>query len=172
MLEVALNISHLHQEKLIEKITHFVKKSSGLTTNASNEFSIQIQQLADGKSLPIHIYNLHNVILRKDSQNRNFIQVDFVNGYKILITQLLIGFKPYPIDNLDMKEVPNVVTTPDLHKVFQTLEEAIALDENHIEVEILNKIFRSILKGGQNVGFDLKNERAWFHRLSYFTATA
>ena len=149
-----------------------MNKSSGLTITTSSEFSLQIQQLADGKSLPIQANKLSNVILREDSQHRNFIQVDFVNGYKILLTQLLIGFKPCPIHGLDIKEVPKVVTTPDLHRVFQAIEEAIALDENYLEIEVLTKIFISILKGGQTVGFDLRNERAWFHRLSYFTASA
>ena len=167
-----MNISSLHQEKLIEKIAHFVDKTSGLNVNWCDEVSINISQMSDNKSFPIRIKNLHDVILRKDSQHRDFIQIDFSDGSKILLTQLLIGFKPYPIHGLDMREVPRVVTTTDLYKVFQAIEEALALDGNDIEIDLLSHIFRSILKGGEKVGFDLKKEKTCFHRIFYFTATA
>ena len=167
-----MNILNLHQEKLVEKIVHFINNSSGLTLDRYDELSINIRQLSDGKSLSLHINNLKDVILRKDSQKRNFIQIDFVNGLKILLTQLLIGFKPYPVHGLDMREVPKVVTTPDLYKVFQAIEETLSLDGDEMEVHFLIHIFRSILKGGEIIGFDLKNERFYFHHLSYFTASA
>lgn len=172
MRGVILNISSLHQEKLVERVIHFINNSSGLTVDWCDEYSINIHQLSDGKSLSIPIRNLRDVILRKDSQQRNFIQIDFVNGLKILLTQLLIGFKPYPIHGLDMKEVPKVVTTPDLYRVFQAIEETLSLDGDEVEVHLLTHIFRSILKGGEIVGFDLKKEKSCFYRLSYFTATA
>ena len=167
-----MNISGLHREKLIENIAHFIDKTSGLAINWCDESSIHISQLSDNKSLPISVKNLHDVILRKDSQCRDFIQIDFSDESKILLTQQLIGFKPYPIHGLDMREVPKVVTTTDLYKVFQAIEETLALDGSEIEIDLLSQIFKSILKGGEMVGFDLKKERACFHRLFYFTATA
>ena len=167
-----MNISSLHQEKLIENIAHFIGKTSGLSINWCDEISINISQLSDNKSLPIRVQNLNDVILRKDSKRRDFIQIDFANGSKVLLTQQLIGFKPYPIHGLDMREVPKVVTTTDLYKVFQAIEETLALDGSDIEINLLSQIFRSILKGGEMVGFDLKKEKACFHRLFYFTATA
>lgn len=167
-----MDVSSLHQEKLVEKIVHFVEETSGLKIDWCNEFAISIKQLSDGKSLSIRIRDLRDVILREDSQQRDFIQVDFINGFKVLLTQVLIGFKPYPINDLDMKEVPRVVTTSDLYRVFQAMEEAISLDTNISEIEILAQIFRSILKGGEVVGFDLQREKSWFYRLSYFTASA
>ena len=167
-----MNISNLHQEKLIENIAHFIDKTSGLTINWCGETSVNIGQVSDNKSLPIHIQSLHNVILRKDSRKRDFIQIDFSNGSKVLLTQQLVGFKPHPIHGLDMNEVPRVVTTTDLYKVFQTIEETLALDGCELEIDLLSHIFRSILKGGEMVGFDLKKEREYFHRLFYFTATA
>ena len=170
--EFTLNISSLHQDKLIENIAHFIDKTSGLAINWCDEISININQLSDNKSLPIRIQSLNNVILRKDSRSRDFVQIDFSNGSKVLLTQQLIGFKPYPIHGLDMREVPKVVTTTDLYKVFQAIEETLALDGSDIELNLLSHIFRSILKGGEMVGFDLRKERSCFHRLFYFTATA
>ena len=167
-----LDISSVHQEKLVEKIVHFVEGTSGLKIDWCNEFSVNIQQISDKKSLSIRVRDLRDVILRQDSQNRDFIQVDFLNGFKVLLTQVLIGFKPYPINGLDMKEVPRVVTTADLYRVFQAIEEAISFESNVTEVEVLGQIFRSILRGGEVVGFDLQNEKSWFYRLSYFTASA
>ncbi len=167
-----MNISSLHQEKLIENIAHFIDKTPGLAINWCDELSINISQLSDNKSLPIRIQNLSDVILRKDSKRRDFIQIDFSSGSKVLLTQQLIGFKPYPIHGLDMREVPKVVTTTDLYKVFQAIEETLALDGSDIEIDLLSHIFRSILKGGEMVGFDLKKEKAFFHRLFYFTASA
>lgn len=167
-----MDISSLRQEKLIERIIHFVEDAAGLKIDSCNEFLITIKQLSDGKSLSLRIKDLRDVILREDSQHKDFIQVDFLNGSKVLLTQLLIGFKPYPVSGLDMKEVPRVVTTSDLYKVFQAIEEAISLDTNISEIEILTQIFRSILRGGEMVGFDLQREKSWFYRLSYFTASA
>jgi hypothetical protein len=77
-----------------------------------------------------------------------------------------VGFKPTETFGLDMAKIPKVVTTPDLMSVFEAIEESMSSDiQNEHELEILKKVYQSILQGGELAGFDLKFERNWLSRL-------
>ena len=85
---------------------------------------------------------------------------------KILLTDQLIGFKPWPVPELDISKLPKVVTTLDLLSVFEAIEESVTTMSGRPEdTDTLKKVFNSILLGGEDIGFDLTTERSWLRRL-------
>lgn len=145
-----------------QAITDFVGDSSGLEVKPSNTGSIVIHQQTDGKLLTITNEDVEEVLERYDSEGRLFLQVNFINGKKILLTEKLVGFKPIATKGLDLKKLPKVVTTPDLVSVVEAIEESLnAKNPRFEEVEVLRRVFDSVLMGAQEVGFDLEAERAW-----------
>lgn len=150
------------------QIREFVAKSSGLRsrTNTGDQ-NIQIQQNADGKVIAFTTSELEEVIERIDSDGQMFLQVNFNDGKKILLTQNLIGFKPLPSRGLDLSKLPKVVTTPDLLSVVEAIEDSIsATPTQPEELEVLKKVFDSVLRGAEAVGFDTTSERIWLQGLA------
>lgn len=148
------------------QITDFVIKSTGLRTKPVVEGKIQIAQNTDGKAIAFNIDDLEEVVPRIDSDGHVFLQVNFLNGKKILLTQNLIGFKPVPSRGLDLAKLPKVVTTPDLLSVVEAIEDSITAAPAEVEeIEILKRVFDSVLKGAEAVGFDITPERLWLQSL-------
>ena len=146
-------------------ISTFVNKVTGLDGKFAREWYTIIQKV-DQKSLSFCYSHIDEAILRDDSKGESFLQVNFRDGRKILITENLIGFKPFSIPYLDMNYLPKVVTTPDLKSVLETIEDSLSSDNVHkVELDVLRKVFASILEGGHSVGFDLKEERVWLERV-------
>jgi hypothetical protein len=151
----------------MDVISHFVQASPGLVAKADQNGTINIVQKVDGKSLDILGVDIEEVISRLDSDGQGFLQINFLDGQKILLTQRLIGFKPAPSPGLDMSKLPKVVTTPDLISVVEAIEDNLNSESAHpIELDILRKVFDSVVSGGEAIGFDLAKERDWLHRLS------
>ena len=143
-------------------ILEYVEGAEGLKMNAGPDGSLEIFQEVDGKAITITKETIEDVISRVDSNGSKFLQVNFDDGRKILITDRLIGFKPIGSKGLDLKKLPKVVTTPDLVSVVEAIEESMSAGfENKDEVELLRKVFDSVLAGGEAVGFDLTREKAW-----------
>jgi len=93
--------------------------------------------------------------------------VNFINGKKLLLTEKLIGFKPATTLNLDMTKLPKVVTTPDLISVVEAIEESFSDENSHPEeVKVLEKVYDAVLRGAEDIGFSLPNERTWIKMLS------
>ena len=152
--------------QLLEEVLTYVDNSSGLSSNVTEEGRVTIQQAVDGKTFGFKFHDLREVLQRTDADGKNFIQVNFENGHKVLFTDTLVGFKPREVLGLDMGKIPKVVTTPDLLSVFEAIEESMAGDPllEH-EVDVLKKVFQAILTGGEQAGFDLAFERRWLGRL-------
>ncbi len=156
------------QEALVQ-IREFVAKSSGLRSRtAEGDQQVFISQSADGKVIAIAIVELEEVIHRVDSDGQVFLQVNFNNGKKILLTQNLIGFKPAPSRGLDLSKLPKVVTTPDLLSVVEAIEDTITTTPAvpAEELDVLKKVFDSVLRGAEAVGFDTTSERIWLQGLA------
>jgi hypothetical protein len=153
-------------------ILKFVETASGLKTEWKDESETFIVQTTDGKGISVFVSELKEVLVREDSNGKEFIQVNFLDGRKVLLTDTLIGFKPHPASGLDLSNLPRVVTTPDLLSVFEATEEAISTSAPHSEIETLKSVFQAILHGGETVGFDLAEERKWFIRLTSFRGSA
>jgi len=161
--------------QMLEEILTFVEKSGGLSSNIKESGVIAIQQAIDGKIFRFNSLELIEVLQRVDADGKQFIQVNFQSGNKVLFTDSLVGFKPRETLGLDMTKIPRVVTTPDLVSVFEAIEDSLSSDStpDH-EVDILKKVFMAILHGGEFAGFDLAFERRWLARLvpSKFRASA
>lgn len=150
----------------IETILEFVEYSSGLSATIAETNMINVAQNADGKSLKFDATDVSEVLQRADSEGKSFLQVNFFNGKKMLLTDSLVGFKPTETVGLDMTRLPKVVTTPDLKSVFDAIEDSLSADIIHsAEVEILKKVYLSILLGAENIGFNLFEEKQQFFSL-------
>lgn len=149
----------------MDSILNFVDGSKGLTARVSETGKVQVLQDVDGKVFTFYAYEISEVLHRTDSEGKGFLQLNFKNNLKVLLTETLVGFKPVETFGLDMSRIPKVVTTPDLLSVFEAIEESLGSENIEHEVEILKKVYMSILMGGERVGFDLGFERRWLNRL-------
>lgn len=144
-------------------ICQFVEGSGGLVLK-KDEAEISILQKIDGRSLKFKFAMVEEVISRLDSDGKGFLQVNFTNGRKILITENLVGFKPAETSGLDLRKLPKVVTTPDLVSVIEAIEDSV---NNHgqkaEEIDVLRRVFDSVLNGAEAVGFEVGHERNWLN---------
>jgi hypothetical protein len=147
------------------KIKEFTSKTTGLKSRVNDDEEMQILQHTDGKAISFPIVQLEEVIARVDGEGNAFLQVNFRSGKKILLTENLIGFKPAPAKGLDLGKLPKVVTTPDLISVVEAIEDSLGATTGVEEVDVLKKVFDSVLRGAEAVGFDLTPERMWLQRL-------
>ena len=162
------------QLELLNEILSFVKTSRGLQSKAADDGRTRIVQALDGKHFDFAATDLESVLNRTDTEGHDFIQINFANSKKVLMTTTLIGFKPVPLKGLDLTKLPRVVTTPDIESVFEAVQDALhASDTDSREVAVLKKVFEAVVAGGESVGFDLSLERSWIARIpAQFTKTA
>lgn len=155
------------QQKLVADILRFLKRSTGLQGAVAENGRLRVLQVADNKAIHLEILEIEDVIDRSDVAGEDFIQVNFRNGQKILLTHTLIGFKPRAPKGLDSTRVPRVVTTPDVVNVFEAIQDAVHISgpTSH-EVSLLKKVYEAVISGGEAVGFNLSEERAWLSRIS------
>lgn len=150
----------------VSQISDFVAKSAGLKSKVDAD-QVHILQRADNKTIAFRVKDLEEVIPRIDSDGHVFLQVNFQSGKKILLTQNLIGFKPAPSRGLDLSKLPKVVTTPDLLSVVEAIEDSMTLSPSqNDELDVLKKVFDSVLRGAEAVGFDITSERVWLQGLN------
>ena len=150
----------------IVKIIEFIGRSAGLKSWVSPGDHLRVTQTTDGKALNFRNQDIDEVISRIDSEGQPFLQINFMSGKKILLTDNFIGFKPAQCSGLDMEKLPKVVTTPDLLSVVEAIEDSIAAEATVEEVDVLRRVFDSVLRGGESVGFDLTSERLWLQRIT------
>ncbi len=146
---------------MIELISKYAEKSQGLEIQVSGE-AVHIRQKVDGRSLKFSSIHIEEVLSRQDSDGNDFLQVNFLDGRKILITDRLVGFKPAETAGLDIRKLPKVVTTPDLVSVVEAIEESVnSHGHRSEEVDVLRRVYVSVLNGAEAVGFDVESERNW-----------
>lgn len=151
--------------RTLDEIRNFIGKTTGFKISIYLD-QIQLVQLIDRKTLLIKVNEIHEVLQRYDSEGKSFLQLNYIDGRKLLITENLIGFKPVEINQLDMSRIPKVVTTPDLLNVIDALEDV--LENQHgrkNDTDMLKKVYLAILKGAENVGFDAASEKELYHNL-------
>jgi hypothetical protein len=149
----------------LDEIIHFTGRSTGLKATVNN-YKLTLLQLIDKKELIINMADMSEVINRKDLESSPFLQLNFFDGKKLLLTDQLIGFKPYQVSNLEMAKIPKVVTTPDLLNVIDALEDTIeSRISKQSEADMLKRVYVSILKGAENTGFDTTAEKELYHNL-------
>ena len=147
-----------------QQISNFIEQSPGLEISQLPEGVYSIFQKVDGRSLRFSVTNIEEVLSRQDSDGRDFLQVNFLDGRKILITERLVGFKPAEISGLDLRKLPKVVTTPDLVSVIEAIEESVNTHGYRAEeVDVLRRVFDAVLNGAEKVGFEVGPERSWLN---------
>lgn len=160
-----LAIATQHKENF-KTLCEFLKSAHGIETLHADLEKLTLRQKIDSKILNIEIAKIEGIILRSDTEGVGFLQVNLQENKKLLVTSNLIGFKPAPLAELDLSKLPKVVTTQDLNSVFDAISEALYLGENpDDEMQLLKKIFDSVIAGGENIGFDLAKEKSWLRRL-------
>lgn len=160
--------SETGQTRLLNRIQRFVVSSSGLQWTQVSPLEVMILQSVDRKMLRFETISVEEVLEREDAEGKEFLQINFREGKKILVTDGLIGFKPLIVDQFEMERLPKVVTTPDLISVLEALEEVDLSPGNSVdEMKTLKKIFLSIVGGGEEVGFDLTTEKNWLQQFSH-----
>ena len=151
---------------LIQSIVNFVSQSRGLRFLESGTDELIICQSVDGKYLTVDTNTISDVLSRTDSKKDLFLQVNFSDGKKVILTDKLIGFKPAVYSDLDMNRLPKVVTTPDLISFIEVLEDSLYDTEvNMDEIEDVKQYFECVLMGAEAIGFNLICERIWIARL-------
>ncbi len=149
----------------LSNILNFVERTTGLKATFEESGRVEIKQSLDGKSFHFDAEHVTEVLNRMDSDGRPFIQINFKDTHKVLLTDNLVGFKPSETWGLDMTRIPKVVTTPDLRSVLEAIEDSLGSDQAESEVEILKKVYYSILTGAEKIGFALPFERRCLERL-------
>ncbi len=152
----------------------FIEKSNGLNVKCLEEDRLVIQQATDLKTCLVDLDMIEKVMFRTDNDGQQFIQVNFMDNRKILVTDALIGFRPQARRGIDLDKLPRVVTTPDLVSVIEALEDTInaTTEYSQEEAEVLKELFHSVIDGAEMVGFELSEERAWLKRLYSASAAA
>lgn len=127
---------------------------------------ITLLQNYDKKSLSFCVSDIEKVLERKDYKGETFLQVNFRNGKKILLTNEFIGFSPAVCSEMKTRKLPKVVTTADLLSVIEAVESSLyGTDQYQESLHDIKLFFETIASGAESVGFDLTGERLWLGRL-------
>jgi hypothetical protein len=148
----------------MNEILNFLENKAHFNFVYSND-TIQLTQKEDSKRIDIQNENVDKVLARNDLDGSPFLQINFISGQKILITPSLVGFKPFEMVGFDSARIPKVVTTVDLLSVSKAMEELFDADEtpnSKAEIEVLKKVYQSIMMGAENIGFKMSTEKRWF----------
>ena len=158
------------QLALLDRIVEFAESSSGLevadpiASPSGASATLVLRQRLDGHAIEVPATRLNDILMRTDSDGRDFVQVNFDDGTKILITDRLIGFKPVVRDGApgnrlqtSLSKLPKVVTTPDIISVLEAIEDAI--DSEDCELQMLRDLFEAIIRGAESVGFNVAREK-------------
>ncbi len=156
-----------NEDNFLEQIFKYVDGTECLnfvSSDLSDYFTIE--QEIDQRRITVNKFDVEEVLSRVDEEGQEFLQVNFVSGKKILLTKQLIGFRPLTMFGLDMDKLPKVVTTPDIMNIFDAIQESLCHEDNSgEELEVLRKVYDSVVCGGESVGFNLEAERALFSRI-------
>ncbi len=164
-VEDIVNNTTILELELTENIKNFINTVNGLEFQ-ENSFEITITQKEDFKSIYLLKAAISEVLERTDRDGKHFLQVNLKTGDKLLVTDTLIGFKPFPVAKLDMNKIPKVVTTPDCISVFEAIEECLREEPMDFEeLDTLKRVFTGIIKGAELIGFDMNEEKTWLKRL-------
>ena len=148
----------------INEVVNFLETRSQFTYSFSEE-TLELTQKEDSKKMIIDFSRVEKVLDRQDVDGSRFIQINFSQGSKILITNSLVGFKPTELVGFDLSRIPRVVTTIDLKSVSKAIEvlfDSEETAETKTEIEVLKKVYQSILLGAENIGFKMQAEKLWF----------
>lgn len=149
----------------VNEIVNFLETTSQLAFTLVEDSHLEIKQSEDGKVLCFDLGGVDKVLLRTDFDGSGFIQINFKDKTKVLVTKSLVGFKPFEITGFDPAKIPKVVTTVDLNSVYKAIEDILDSEDTYqtaTELEVLKKVYQSIMLGAEQVGFEMRAEKLWF----------
>ena len=147
----------------INDVFDFLENQSQFSFKFDEEI-LELTQTEDSKKIHISLNAVEKVLVRQDVDGSRFLQINLSSGFKILITKTLVGFKPNELIGFDLSRIPRVVTTIDLLSVAKAIEdlfESEETSESQAEIEVLKKVYQSILFGAESVGFKMQAEKKW-----------
>ena len=151
-------------KSIIESFLSHSKKLSLIRKGESEQ--ITLFQNHDKKILSFDESDIEKVLERKDYNGEAFLQVNFKNGKKILLTNEFIGFSPAVCSEINTKKLPKVVTTADLLSVIEAIESSLyGTDQYQESLYDVKLFFEAIASGAESIGFNLTGERLWVERL-------
>ena len=77
--------------QLLEEVLSFVDKAAGLSSVVTDSGVVSIKQNLDGKIFRFQSEDLIDVLPRVDGDGKEFIQVNFTSGTKVLFTTRWLG---------------------------------------------------------------------------------
>ena len=149
-------------------ITSFLSNSNKLCVfeETKPNHRITILQNYDKKTIFFAINDIEKTLERVDEKGEEFLQVNFKNGKKIILTEEFIGFAPAGCVGLPLQKLPKVVTTADLLSVIEAIESSVYDSDQYQEsLYDVKLFFESIAGGAESIGFDLTGERLWVEKL-------
>lgn len=164
--------SDIDKQDLFNLALAYIESSAGLKIRSSGGLKLELQQTVDQKLISIDFLEVGEVLKRFDAQNKDFLQINFSSGKKILVTDTLIGFKPIIPKGLTLDRLPKVVTTSDMVNVLEAIEETLMTATAQSEIDTLKRIFSAILGGAEAVGFECREEREWLRCIPLTRASA
>ena len=130
------------------------------------EEKITVFQSYDKKRLSFYESDIEKVLERTDYNGESFLQVNFRNGKKLLLTDKFIGFSPAVCSEIDMEKLPKVVTTVDLLSVIEAIENSLyGTDQYQESLYDVKLFFEAIASGAESIGFNLTGERLWVENM-------
>lgn len=149
-------------------ISDYVRSAKGLDLHGLNGEKIDILQKEDTRVLSVVFENIKEVLFRYNEEYKNFLQINFKNGKKVLLTDRLIGFPPKSSLDAEGIKLPQVVSTLDMLSFFDMTEEYLQSESCSVsELVALKRVCDLILESAMDVGFDVSSDRTWFHQISY-----
>lgn len=149
---------------IIEDFLSSTKKLSLIPQE--EERQITLHQQHDKKNLSFNENDIIKVMERTDYKGEPFLQINFKNGKKILLTHEFVGFSPAVCSDMDISKLPKVVTTADLLSVIEAIENSLyGADQYHESLYDVKLFFEAIASGAESVGFNLTGERLWVEKL-------
>jgi len=151
-------------KSIIEDFLSHTKKVSLI--NEEKENRITLLQSYDKKILSFLRADVEKIMQRKDYNGETFLQLNFKNGKKILLTHEFVGFSPGVCEGINTDKLPKVVTTADLLSVIEAIESSLyGTDQYQESLCDVKLFFEAIASGAESIGFSLTGERLWVEKL-------
>lgn len=161
-------------EDRFKMIQDYAIKTAGLKVRPLDGNTLEIRQVYDQKSMVLDLSLVKDVLERSDTDGKQFLQVNFQDGKKILVTDAFIGFKPVITPERSSEKLPKVVTTSDLISVIEAIEDISSGTVKNVKEDLdsFRKIYHSIIEGAEQIGFNCENEKNWFCGVARLKASA
>lgn len=135
-------------------LLNFIKKASGLKIKQQDKYFIIIEQLEDKSCLKVFFHNISYISFAKDDTGGQYIQIDFLNKTKCILTDSLIGFSPVKSLLLNKNALPEVVSSIDLLNIIEAFEANLRNSGEAEEFLFLNQVYHAVLNGGKQIGIE------------------